>query len=41
MDIFIPMTMIGRILSMITTIEGVGYYPQAGFHFLAGMTIRF
>ena len=25
----------------ITTIEGVGYYPQAGFHFLAGMTIRF
>ena len=26
---------------MITTIEGVGYYPQAGFHFLAGMTIRF
>ena len=26
---------------MITTIEGVGYYPQAGSHFLAGMTIRF
>jgi iron complex outermembrane receptor protein len=26
---------------MITTIEGVGYYPQAGFHFLAGMSIRF
>ena len=26
---------------MITTIEGVGYYPQARFHFLAGMSIRF
>ena len=26
---------------MITTIEGVGYYPQAGFHFMAGMSIRF
>ena len=25
----------------ITTIEGVGYYPQAGFHFLAGITIDF
>ena len=25
---------------MITTIEGVGY-PQAGFHFMAGMSIRF
>jgi iron complex outermembrane receptor protein len=25
----------------ITTVEGVGYYPQAGFHFLAGMTLRF
>jgi len=25
----------------ITTIEGVGYYPQAGFHFLTGMTINF
>jgi iron complex outermembrane receptor protein len=25
----------------ITTIEGVGYYPQAGFHFLTGMTISF
>jgi iron complex outermembrane receptor protein len=27
--------------NMITTIEGVGYYPQSGFHFLAGMSIRF
>ena len=26
---------------MITTIEGVGYYPQAGFHFMAGTSIRF
>lgn len=26
---------------MVQTIEGVGYYPQAGFHFLAGMNIRF
>ena len=26
---------------VITTIEGVGYYPQAGFHFQAGITIRF
>ncbi|SFR38313.1 iron complex outermembrane recepter protein [Robiginitalea myxolifaciens] len=25
----------------ITTIEGVGYYPQAGIHFLAGVTARF
>ncbi|MDG1571729.1 TonB-dependent receptor [Robiginitalea sp. M366] len=25
----------------ITTIEGVGYYPQAGIHFLAGATVRF
>jgi iron complex outermembrane receptor protein len=25
----------------ITTIEGVGYYPQAGIHFLAGATFRF
>jgi iron complex outermembrane receptor protein len=26
---------------MITTIEGVGYYPQAGRHFLAGLTLKF
>ena len=25
----------------ITTIEGVGYYPQAGRHVLAGLTLRF
>ncbi len=25
----------------ITTIEGAGYYPQAGIHFLAGMTLKF
>ncbi len=25
----------------ITTIEGVGYYPQAGRHFLAGLTLKF
>lgn len=25
----------------ITTVEGVGYYPQAGIHFLAGATLRF
>ncbi|MCO5724528.1 TonB-dependent receptor [Robiginitalea marina] len=25
----------------VTTIEGVGYYPQAGIHFLAGATFRF
>ncbi len=24
-----------------TTIEGVGYYPQAGIHFLTGVTVRF
>ena len=26
---------------VITTVEGVGYYPQAGIHFLAGATFRF
>ena len=25
----------------ITTIEGVGYYPQAGRHFMAGLTLQF
>ncbi len=25
----------------ITTVEGVGYYPQAGIHFLAGATLQF
>jgi iron complex outermembrane receptor protein len=25
----------------ITTVEGVGYYPQAGIHFLAGVRLRF
>jgi iron complex outermembrane receptor protein len=25
----------------VTTIEGVGYYPQAGRHFLAGLTFKF
>ena len=25
----------------VQTIEGVGYYPQAGFHFLTGVTVRF
>ncbi|MGB0357302.1 MAG: TonB-dependent receptor [Flavobacteriaceae bacterium] len=25
----------------VTTIEGVGYYPQAGRHFLAGLTLKF
>jgi iron complex outermembrane receptor protein len=26
---------------VITTVEGVGYYTQAGIHFLAGATFRF
>lgn len=26
---------------VITTIEGAGYYPQAGFNFLAGLTLKF
>ena len=25
----------------ITTIEGAGYYPQAGINFLVGMTLKF
>ena len=25
----------------VTTIEGTGYYPQAGIHFLAGVSLRF
>jgi iron complex outermembrane receptor protein len=25
----------------ITTIEGAGYYPQAGINFLAGLTLKF
>ena len=25
----------------LTTIEGVGYYPQAGRHFMAGITLKF
>jgi len=25
----------------VTTIEGAGYYPQAGINFLAGMTLKF
>ena len=25
----------------ITTIEGAGYYPQAGIHFLSGVTLTF
>ncbi len=26
---------------IITTVEGAGYYPQAGFNFLAGLTLKF
>jgi iron complex outermembrane receptor protein len=26
---------------VITTVEGVGYYPQAGVHFLAGLSLKF
>jgi iron complex outermembrane receptor protein len=26
---------------VVTTIEGVGYYPQAGTNFLLGATFRF
>ena len=26
---------------VITTVEGVGYYPQAGIHFLAGVSLKF
>jgi hypothetical protein len=25
----------------VTTIEGAGYYPQAGINFLVGMTLKF
>jgi iron complex outermembrane receptor protein len=25
----------------VTTIEGAGYYPQAGFNFVAGLTLKF
>jgi iron complex outermembrane receptor protein len=25
----------------VTTIEGAGYYPQAGINFLAGLTLKF
>ena len=27
--------------NVVTTIEGVGYYPQAGRHFMAGLTLQF
>ena len=27
--------------NVVTTIEGVGYYPQAGRHFMAGLTFTF
>ena len=27
--------------NVVTTVEGVGYYPQAGRHFLAGLTLKF
>ncbi|MEZ4852914.1 TonB-dependent receptor [Flavobacterium sp.] len=27
--------------NQVTTVEGVGYYPQAGINFLAGVTIKF
>ena len=27
--------------NVVTTIEGVGYYPQAGRHFMAGLTLTF
>jgi len=26
---------------LVSTIEGVGYYPQARFNFLAGLSLRF
>ena len=27
--------------NVVTTIEGVGYYPQAGRHFMAGLALKF
>ena len=27
--------------NVVTTVEGVGYYPQAGRHFMAGLTLKF
>jgi len=27
--------------NVVTTVEGVGYYPQAGRHFMAGLTLTF
>ena len=27
--------------NVVTTVEGVGYYPQAGRHFMAGLTLQF
>jgi iron complex outermembrane receptor protein len=27
--------------NVVTTIEGVGYFPQAGRHFMAGLTLTF
>ena len=26
---------------LVNTIEGVGYYPQAGRHFMAGVSLEF
>mgnify|MGYP003309674869 CR=1 FL=1 len=27
--------------NVVTTVEGVGLYPQAGRHFMAGLTLKF
>ena len=27
--------------NVVTTVEGVGFYPQAGRHFMAGLTLKF
>ena len=40
MDIFIPMDDTWSSPTQVTTIEGVGYYPQAGTNFLLGATIK-
>ena len=41
MAISIPMTTIISNPPAVTTIEGAGYYPQAGINFLIGLTLKF
>ena len=41
MVVSIRMMTTGSIFNQVTTIEGAGYYPQAGINFLVGLSLKF